>query len=264
MTEAQPSHTFETFELPSRALGVSRRITVWLPPGRIQARDRFPVLYLNDGQNLFEPQRAFAGVTWQVADTAAQLIEWGLIPRMLIVGIDHGGTRRAREFLPIEDHQNPDAKRPLGRRYAKFVVHELMPLIQNAFPAERGASVTGFGGSSYGAVAALFTALEHPGVFGRLLLESPSLYVGRRYLLRRARGAGRWPARVYLGVGTAETRRADVNVETVANVQRLETILRARGLGARRLKVAVQEGATHSEQAWARRLPEALCFLYGR
>jgi predicted alpha/beta superfamily hydrolase len=262
MTEAQQSHTFETFELPSRALDVSRRITVWLPPVKIEGR--LPVLYLNDGQNLFEPHRAFAGVTWQAADTAAQLIEWGLIPPLFIVGIDHGGTRRAREFLPIEDHQNPDAKRPLGRKYAEFVVRELMPFMHRAYPIARGASAAGFGGSSYGAVAALFTVLEHPGAFGRLLLESPSLYVGRRYLLRRARAARRWPARVYLGVGTAETRRADVNVETVANVQRLETILRARGLGMRRLKVAVQEGAAHSEQAWAGRLPEAMVFLFGK
>jgi enterochelin esterase-like enzyme len=263
MNEAQLSHTFEEFEISSRALGLSRRITVWLPPGRIVSGDRFPVLYLNDGQNLFDPRRAFAGVTWQAADTAARLIEWGLLPRIVIVGIDHGVTRRAREFLPVEDPLNPHSKRPLGRRYAEFVVRELMPLVQRRFPVERRASATGFGGSSYGAVAALFTALEHPGVFGRLLLESPSLYIGRRYLLRRARTARRWPSRIYLGVGTAETRRADWNDETVGNVRGLEDILRLRGFGSRRLKVTVQEGATHSEGAWARRLPEALAFLYG-
>jgi predicted alpha/beta superfamily hydrolase len=100
-------------------------------------------------------------------------------------------------------------------------------------------------------------------VFGRLLLESPSLYVGNRYLLRRARAAKRWPSRVYLGVGTAETRRADWNAETVANVLALERILRATGMGPRRLRVRVEEGATHSEGAWAARLPEALEFLFG-
>ena len=263
MNEAQLSHTFEEFELQSRVLGLSRRITVWLPPGRITSGDRFPVLYLNDGQNLFDPRRAFAGVTWQAADTAARLIEWGRLPRIVIVGIDHGVMRRAREFLPVEDPINPHSKRPLGRQYAEFVVRELMPLVQQKFPVDRGASATGFGGSSYGAVSALFTALEHPGVFGRLLLESPSLYVGRRYLLRRARTARRWPSRIYLGVGTAETRRSDWNAETVANVRRLEEILRVRGFGSRRLKVVVQEGATHSEGAWAQRLSEALVFLYG-
>jgi predicted alpha/beta superfamily hydrolase len=102
-----------------------------------------------------------------------------------------------------------------------------------------------------------------PGVFGRLLIESPSLYVGGEYLLGRAAHVGRWPARIYLGVGTAETSRADRNEETVRNVLKLEAILRRAGLGARRLQVVVEPGATHSESAWAGRLPLALEFLFG-
>jgi predicted alpha/beta superfamily hydrolase len=128
----------------------------------------------------------------------------------------------------------------------------------------RRTSARAFGGSSYGAVAALLTVLERPGVFGRLLLESPSLYVGGRYMLRKARRAPRWPARVYLGVGTAETAGQEVSLETVANVRALESILRSSGLGSRRLKVVVREGATHSEDAWAARLPEAIAFLFGK
>ncbi len=106
--------------------------------------------------------------------------------------------------------------------------------------------------------------LERPGIFGRLLLESPSLYVGNRFLLRKARRAPRWPARVYLGVGTAETSKADVNRETVENVRVLESILHGAGLGPKRLKVVLEEGATHSEGAWAGRFGDALTFLFGR
>jgi predicted alpha/beta superfamily hydrolase len=113
-------------------------------------------------------------------------------------------------------------------------------------------------------VAALLTVLERPGVFGKLLLESPSLYVGGRILLRKARRAPRWPTRVYLGVGTEETSRAEVNRETVENVRTLESILRSSGLGAKRLKVVVEQGAKHTEGAWAGRLPEALAFLFSR
>jgi predicted alpha/beta superfamily hydrolase len=101
-------------------------------------------------------------------------------------------------------------------------------------------------------------------VFGRLLLESPSLYVGGRHLLRKARRAPRWPARVYLGVGTTETGRAEIDREAVQNVRALESILRERNLGSKRLKVIVRDGATHSEDAWAARLPDALRFLFGR
>jgi predicted alpha/beta superfamily hydrolase len=256
----------EVHILESEFLRTSRRITVLRP--RFRSSDetgaQTPVLYLNDGQNLFEPERAFAGNTWHVAETVNWLVRENIIPPLLVVGIDHGGIRRAREYLPVADEQNPHARRPLGHQYVEFVTREVVPFIERTYPVSRKISARAFGGSSYGAVAALLTVLERPGVFGRLLIESPSLYVGGRYLLRKARRAPRWPARIYLGVGTAETSRPQVNTETVENVRRLESILRAAGLAAKRLKVVVKEGATHSEDAWAARLPEALTFLFGR
>jgi predicted alpha/beta superfamily hydrolase len=253
----------ETHEIQSTHLGAARRITVWLPPhARGHAAGPYPVLYLNDGQNLFDPARAFAGRTWRVADTAARLVRSGHIAPLLIVGIDHGEDRRAREYLPVEDDRNPGARDPLGRTYAEFVTRELMPMIERTYPAGRGVSNAGFGGSSYGAVAALFTVMSKPGVFGRLLLESPSLYVGDEYLLRRARAAKRWPFRIYLGVGTTETDRPEINAETVLNVRKLKRILRGRRLGPHRLETVFEDGGTHSEDAWARRLPRALEFLY--
>ena len=255
---------FQTHDLSSLYLGMSRRITVWGPARALQGRGGpYPVLYLNDGQNLFDPARAFAGSTWRVPQAAAQLVRRRRIPPILIVGIDHGGTRRSREYLPVEDVRNPEARKPLGREYAEFVTQEVLPFVERTYPVARGAATTGFGGSSYGGVAALYTALVKPGVFGRLLIESPSLYVGREYVLRRARRATDWPSRVYLGVGTAETSRPDWNEETVANVRRLEGILRRAHLGPRRLRVRVAEGQSHSEAAWAARLPDALEFLFG-
>ena len=228
-----------------------------------ESQDPPPVLYLNDGQNLFDPARAFAGNTWRVAETVNWLIDEGRIPPLVVVGIDHGEVHRAREYLPVEDERNPFARRPLGRQYVEFVTKEVVPFVERIYPVSRRTSGRAFGGSSYGAVAALLTVLERPGVFGRLLLESPSLYVGNRFLLRKARRAPRWPARVYLGVGTAETSKPDINRETVENVRVLESILRSAGLGPRRLKVVVEEGATHSEGAWAGRLGAALSFLFG-
>jgi len=251
-------------DIPSLYLGVTRRITVWLPPGsrRQLGRYRYPVLYLNDGQNLFEPERAFAGNTWHAAEIAEALVRRGRIPPMLLVGIDHGEVRRAREYLPVEDERNSFARRPLGREYAEFVTRELLPFVARNYPVLTGTASTGFGGSSYGGLSALYTTLVKPGVFGRLLVESPSLYVGRSHVLRMARRVTRWPARVYLGVGTAETGRAKVDEETVKNVLVLERALRRARLGPKRLRINVQEGASHSESAWASRFPEALEFLF--
>lgn len=249
--------------LDSTYLQTSRRITVMRPQPIVDSSAPVPVLYLNDGQNLFDPARAFGGNTWQVAETVDRLVLERRIPPLMVVGIDHGGAQRAREYLPVEDARNPQARRPLGRRYIEFVTREVVPFIERTYDVSRRTSGRAFGGSSYGAVAALVTVLERPGVFGRLLVESPSLYVGGRLLLRKSRRAPRWPARVYLGVGTQETSRADVNRETVENVRTLESILRSAGLGTRRLKIVVEEGARHTEGAWAGRLPEALAFLFG-
>lgn len=256
----------DVHQIDSRYLQTQRRLTVLHPRSREHGglpREGLATLYLNDGQNLFDPARAFAGATWRVSETVNRLMRDRLIPPLLVVGIDHGEARRAREYLPTADERNPAARRPMGRRYVEFVTREVVPFIERTYPVSRRVSSRGFGGSSYGALAALLTVLERPGVFGRLLLESPSLYVGRRLLLRRARRAARWPSRVYLGVGTAETRREEINRETVENVQALASILRSAGFGPSRLEIIVEEGGTHSEDAWARRLPEALRFLFG-
>jgi predicted alpha/beta superfamily hydrolase len=256
----------DVHHIDSTFLRARRRITVMRAhPGDRHAPQEPPaVLYLNDGQNLFDPARAFAGNTWRVAETVTWLVGERRIPPILVVGIDHGEGRRAREYLPVEDERNPFARRPLGRQYVDFVTREVVPFVERTYQVSRRTSARAFGGSSYGAVAALLAVLERPGTFGRLLLESPSLYVGNRIMLRKARRAPRWPSRVYLGVGTAETSKADVNRETVENVRSLESILQHGGLGPKRLKVVVHEGATHSEGAWAARFGDALTFLFSR
>ena len=253
----------DTHVIESRHLGAPRRITVLRPRRRHGSTgERFPVLYLNDGQNLFDPARAFAGVTWNVQEAVNRLVRRRIIPPLIVVGIDHGEALRGREYLPVDDDRNPSARGALGHRYSEFVVSEVVPYVERLYPAARGPAQRGFGGSSYGAVSALYTTLLWPGTFGRLLLESPSLYVGDRFLLRKARSAARWPARVYLGVGTAEAGDAARDHETVDNVRRLEAILRSSGFGPRRLQVVVEEGGRHSETHWARRLPGALQFLF--
>src|SRR3954449_5378416 len=109
----------ETHEIQSLYLGVTRQLTVWTPPRSRRRVDRYPVLYLNDGQNLFDPARAFAGRTWRVAETAARLVRSRRIRPLIVVGIDHGEARRSREYLPVEDNRNSEARDPLGREYAE-------------------------------------------------------------------------------------------------------------------------------------------------
>jgi len=101
-------------------------------------------------------------------------------------------------------------------------------------------------------------------VFGRLLIESPSLYVANRRILEQCRRFANWPLRMYLGIGTREAGSPEKDARVVKDLRALESILRGAGLGAKRLRICVEEGATHSEAAWAARFPQALGFLFPR
>jgi len=102
-----------------------------------------------------------------------------------------------------------------------------------------------------------------PGVIGRLLLESPSLWASNRQLVRQSRGVKRWPERVFLATGTAEAGRKDKDQSMVDDVRELAAIVRRAGLDDTRLQLFIEEGASHHESAWARRFPAALAFLFG-
>jgi predicted alpha/beta superfamily hydrolase len=249
-------------ELSSRIFRNVRLVRVWVPPGYDAASaTRYPVLYLNDGQNLFEPATAFAGVDWRVSQTAERLIIDGKIPPLIIVGIDNTGESRVREYIPYRSLEMR-LFGPQGKRYPEFLLREVMPLIEKYYRVAKGPEHTGLGGSSLGGLITLYTELAAPGVFGRLLIESPSLFVANRKILEECRSFRDWPQRIYLGIGTREVGNATKDERAVSDVRELERILRAGGLGEERLKVWIEEGATHNEAAWGARFPGALEFLY--
>jgi len=253
-------------EFYSRTFRNTRFVRVWLPPGYHNPENagrRYPILYLNDGQNLFEASSSFTGVEWQVDETADRLIREGVVPPMLIVGLDNGGKNRIREYMPHRS-MHPVILRAQGTRYPTFLFKEVMPFMDRNYHVAQGPQNTGLGGSSLGALIALYTAAVRPGVIGRLLLESPSLWASNRQIIRQSRGVRQWPERVFLGTGTSEIGRKERDQSVVDDVRELSFILSRAGLDEKRLKLVVEEGGTHHESAWARRFPEALTFLFGR
>ncbi|HEX9111740.1 MAG TPA: alpha/beta hydrolase-fold protein [Terriglobales bacterium] len=249
-------------ELRSRIFRNTRTVRVWLPPDYDGwGETRYPVLYLNDGQNLFEPTTAFAGVHWQVMETASRLIAEAKIPPLIIVGIDNAGRNRLREYIPYRS-LDPRVMGPQGKHYPDFLRREVMPLIEKYYLVAKGPENTGLGGSSLGGLIALYTHMAAPGVFGRLLIESPSLFVASRRVLEECRHFRDWPLRVYLGMGTQEVGHAEKDERIVNDARELGSIMRAVGLDEPRLKIQIEEGAPHSESAWAARFPVALEFLY--
>ena len=252
-------------EFRSSVFRNTRFLRVWLPPGYDDAENasrHYPVLYLNDGQNLFEARTAFGGVEWGVDETADRLIRDGAVPPLIVVGIDNTGKDRLREYMPHRS-MHPMIVRVQGRRYPDFLMKEVMPFVERTYRAATSPENTGLGGSSLGALIALYTVIVRPGVFGRLLLESPSLWASNRQLVKESRPVRIWPERIFLAVGTAEAGSAERNRTVVDDARELAAIIRRAVLSEKRLRLVIKDGAGHSELAWAERFPEALQFLFG-
>jgi predicted alpha/beta superfamily hydrolase len=252
-------------EFHSRVFHNTRMLRVWLPAEYDAAPNssrHYPLLYLNDGQNLFDRAIAFGGAEWEVDETAERLIRQKKIPPLIVVGIDNAQADRMKEFVPYRSLQ-PPILRPRGRLYPEFLIREVMPFICEQYRVARGPENTGLGGSSLGALISLYTIIKHSGVFGRLLLESPSLYISQRRILKASRDCRQWPEKIYIGIGTREAGREDKDRQVVNDVRELERILRPANLGDERLLVKVEQGAIHNERDWARRFPDAVTFLFG-
>lgn len=258
--------------IASRVLGKSRTIRVLLPAGYddpANAERRYPVLYMNDGQNLFDVATSvFNRMEWRADETLRELTGRDEIQPMIIVGVDSAGRRgRGTEYLPYEDeYLRPAEPNPRGKYYPRFLTEELLPLVNHKYRTKTDPASTGIGGSSYGALAALYAGMTRPDVFGRMLLESPSLYVGGGKILSDAKNTKAWPEKIYLGVGTNEGGRpncsaSDPTPEAVADVKKLETVLKA-APNSPKLLTVVEQCAVHNENAWAKRLPDALRFLF--
>jgi predicted alpha/beta superfamily hydrolase len=175
--------------------------------------------------------------------------------------MDNAQKDRPREYLPYRSF-SPPIMRPQGKRYPDFLLNEVMPFLYQRYRIARGPENTGLGGSSMGAIISLYTAMDRPGIFGRLLLESPSLFVSNRQLLKSSRASRQWPDKIFMAIGTSEAGSEERDRQVVEDVRVLERVLRRAGLADDRLLVRIDQSATHNEREWAKRFPEALAFLF--
>jgi predicted alpha/beta superfamily hydrolase len=261
--------TVEAFELPSAVFGVSRTVRVFLPPGYKDAgnRDRlYPVLYMFDGQNLFDACLAYDHVhEWQVDETVTRLVQEGKIVPLIVVGLDNAKNARASEYLPwIDDLQNPGGEATSGERLPEFLIKEVMPAIRGKYRVAEGRENTGIGGSSYGGIAAIYVGISAPTVFGKVLAESPVLWPGNGRIVRETSYLGMAPQKVFMGYGLKEWDKPGMNDAEVKMIRQVETNLKNALVSPSEVKVVLEPEGRHNEAAWARRFPEAITFLFPR
>jgi predicted alpha/beta superfamily hydrolase len=241
----------------SKILRNQRDLVVYLPPGYQEQPDRrFPVLYMHDGQNLFDGATSFVqGQDWHVGHSADAEIRAGRVEPLIIVGIYNVGKARIQEYTPTKAPRLGGGR---ADRYGRFLLDEVMPFVNSQYRVQLGPQNTGIGGSSLGGLVSLFLGLSRPDVFGKIAALSPSVWWNQRVIHTFTAGMNvESRPRIWLDIGTREGPRI------VEDVERYRDILVRRGWQCERdLHYERLDGAEHNEAAWAQRVAPFLRFLY--
>ena len=243
----------------SRHLPDPHDLIVYLPPGyEDEPERRYPVLYMHDGQNLFDPDTSFIkGRTWEMREQADEAIEAGEVEPLIIVGIYNAGDRRLAEYTHERDWHRGGGE---ADHYGLLLTEDLMPWIARRYRVRTDRVSTGLGGSSLGGLVTLYLGLRYAHMFGRLAILSPSVWWNHKsilgYLNERAPQIWERP-RMWLDVGEGEGHR------TLRDTEMLARRLRANGwVSGETLQFECVADGTHDEASWARRVKPMLRFLF--
>lgn len=252
-------------QVESPELGNRRSIIVYLPPSYAKSSNRYPVLYMHDGQNLFDQATSFSG-EWYVDETMEKLSrEEGL--EAIVVGIPNVGEKRLEEYSPYVDLHHGGGR---GDVYLDFMVNTLKPIIDRDFRTLPGRENCGIMGSSMGGLISLYGFFRHPEVFGFTGVMSPSLGFAGGAIFEYVESVPFHPGKIYLDAGTRELGGSWPQAVALrarsrhyyGRVRRMKRILAQKGYRPIRDMLHVEEKwAWHRELAWAGRLPGALRFF---
>ncbi len=234
----------------------TRRVWVYLPPGYAESTARYPVLYLQDGQNVFDQYTSFAG-EWGVDETLDDLAASGQdLGGCLVVAVDNGSKHRLDEYSPWRNRRT--GRGGEGEQYVDFLVHTLKPYIDHYYRTQPGHATTGIAGSSMGGLLATYAALRYPAVFGRVGVFSPAYwFAGSALLAYVAQQAPRPDTRWYFVCGTEESPTMVKMMAAVCDA------LHAAGVPAGNLAFHPLPDGQHAEWFWRREFGPAYRWLFG-
>jgi predicted alpha/beta superfamily hydrolase len=249
-TAAENVHIVDNqFYIPQ--LKRNRRIWIYLPPGYDTTSVKYPVLYMHDGQNLFDVQTSYAG-EWEVDETLNKLASHGVrVP--IVVGIDNGGSYRIEELTPWV---NPTYGGGKGELYMRFIVETLKPFVDGHYRTLPDREHTAIMGSSLGGLISFYGALKYQDVFSRSGDFSPSFWFSDSlwsFTREQGKQAG---IRFYMLAG------GDEGSQTVENMNRMKDSLMAVGFGAGEVATKVVPGGQHNEKLWREHFEEAYLWLF--
>jgi len=255
--EINTQHRFEIlgqieyqYQFSSRYLKNERDLIVWLPPSYYKSKKRYPVLYMHDGQNLFNPATSFSGNDWRVDETIELLHEKKLIEEFIVVGI-HNTKERLAEYNFFTQE---------GKYYALFIMNELKTFIDSNYRTKPDSKNTALMGSSMGGLISFQIGWMLPNVFGKIACLSNSFWVDDRMIFEfiQETEIKRKKQKIYIDCGTAEK-------QLIRDNKRMCALLRRMGVPENNsVYCNFEKDAKHNEVDWANRLYKPLIFLFGR
>jgi predicted alpha/beta superfamily hydrolase len=257
---------FRDAPLTSKILGNTRGIWVYLPPTYLEnTLASFPVLYMHDGQNLFDPAASYSGQTWQVQQTMDAAAMDGSIAEAVVVGIENTPDRM-NEYTPWPDPTWMVGG--TGDAYLRMIVEELKPRIDASYRTRTEREHTAIIGSSLGGIISSYGGVVRADVFGLVGALSPTTWWDGREIIATVETVPTRPERalrVYVDSGDAGVLPGEPPDDDVIDTRDLAAAYRGVGyVEGSTLRYLVQHGGTHDEQHWAERLPGALAFLLGK
>jgi predicted alpha/beta superfamily hydrolase len=233
-------------------LGRQRRIAVLLPYDYDYSGKHYPVLYLQDGQNLLENRSPYGN--WHVDHRLSDMAEYGM-NEIIVVAIDHAEEDRIREFSPPEVNKFGLS---FGKQYARFITETLKSFVDENFRTLPERQHTGIGGSSMGGLISIYCGFLYPKVYGKMMIFSPSLWIAPKIYFHAIDFFNPFQTKIYLYGGGRE------GANMVPNIQRLKSALQRRGLDGSKIefKLSIDPEGEHNEGRWGEEFPKAVEWLY--
>lgn len=243
------SKNVSTFTIDAPQLGGERKIWLYLPENYNSSKKKFPVIYMHDGQNLFDKSTSYVG-EWQADETLDSLKA-----QVIVVGIAHGNEKRIEELTPFP---NPKYGGGKADSYLDFIVNTLKPYIDKNYRTKTDKKNTAIFGSSLGGLVSFYAVLKYPDVFGKAGVFSPSFwYSGDIYDLMAK--SPKTKAKIYFLAGDSESTDDDV----VGDMKRMEKLLDANRCACLKLnKSVVVKGGRHNEEMWRKHFADAYLWLF--
>lgn len=238
----------------SQFLKPERDVIVWLPASYAKSsRQRYPVIYMHDGRNLFDATTAFGGSEWGVDEVMTEGVTSGQLHEAIIIGIDNTADRMS-EYTPFVDTKHSGGD---GENYVRFIIEELKPLIDKKFRTLPDTNNTFIGGSSLGGLISLYAGISHPRVFGGIIAMSPSIWWADGKIIDWliSNNIAGYNGRIWVDMGTREGE------EAIAFSRKLASEIASQTPTFKGLHYREFSGGTHSEQSWRQRLHLPLRFI---